>query len=238
MQHIEEAGVHSGDSTSVLPPHSLAAARCSRRSSEPTRALALELGVVGLMNVQFAVQGERGLRPRGEPARVAHGAVRIQGDRRAAREDRGQGDGRQDARRARRRPTRSCRTHVAVKESVFPFAKFPGVDTILGPEMRSTGEVMGIAQSFAEAFGKAHARERHRACPSSGTRVHQRARRGQAGAARRAAAARLGFTIVATGGTARALDARRRAVPSASTRCARARPHVRRHARKRRRSSS
>ena len=153
MQHIEEAGIHSGDSSSVLPPHSLGP-EIVLSIEEQTRMLALELGVVGLMNVQFAVKGGEiyvlEVNPRasrtvpfvskatGRPlAKIAAtlmvgktldelGIIEIPVPR-----------------------------HVAVKASVFPFAKFPGVDTILGPEMRSTGEVMGIADTFARAFTKA-----------------------------------------------------------------------------------
>ncbi len=153
MQHIEEAGVHSGDSSSVLPPHSLAR-EIILSIEEQSRMLALELGVVGLMNVQFAVKGGEvfilEVNPRasrtvpfvskatGRPlAKIA--AMLMVGktlDELAVR----------DAPVPR---------YTSVKESVFPFAKFPGADTILGPEMRSTGEVMGIADTFARAFGKA-----------------------------------------------------------------------------------
>jgi carbamoyl-phosphate synthase large subunit len=152
MQHIEEAGVHSGDSSSVLPPHSLSP-EIVLGIEEQTRMLALELGVVGLMNVQFAVKGGDvyilEVNPRasrtvpfvskatGRPlAKIA--AKVIAGHTLEAL-------GIDDIALPR---------HVAVKQSVFPFAKFPGVDTILGPEMRSTGEVMGISDTFARAFYK------------------------------------------------------------------------------------
>jgi carbamoyl-phosphate synthase large subunit len=153
MQHIEEAGVHSGDSTSVLPPHSLDPDVVAR-IEEQTRAIAIELGVVGLMNVQFAVKdGEIYLievNPRasrtvpfvskttGRPLAKIAAKVMVG----CTLEDLGIEDG-------------PLPTHIGVKESVFPFNKFPGVDTILGPEMRSTGEVMGIATNTALAFGKA-----------------------------------------------------------------------------------
>jgi carbamoyl-phosphate synthase large subunit len=153
MQHIEEAGVHSGDSSSVLPPHSLSP-EIVTSIEEQSRMLALELGVVGLMNVQFAVKGGvvhiLEVNPRasrtvpfvskttGRPlAKIA--AMLMVGKTLDE-------IGVEDAPVPR---------HTGVKESVFPFAKFPGVDTILGPEMRSTGEVMGIAETFARAFGKA-----------------------------------------------------------------------------------
>jgi carbamoyl-phosphate synthase large subunit len=152
MQHIEEAGVHSGDSSSVLPPHSLSP-EIVLGIEEQTRMLAIELGVVGLMNVQFAVKGGDvyilEVNPRasrtvpfvskatGRPlAKIA--AKVIAGNTLEAL-------GIDDIALPR---------HVAVKQSVFPFAKFPGVDTILGPEMRSTGEVMGISDTFARAFYK------------------------------------------------------------------------------------
>ncbi len=153
MQHIEEAGVHSGDSSSVLPPHSLPPDVVAS-IEEQSRMLALELGVVGLMNVQFAVKGGEvyilEVNPRasrtvpfvskapGRPlAKIA--AMLMVGK---SLDDQGIHD---------LPPPK----HTSVKESVFPFAKFPGADTILGPEMRSTGEVMGVADTFARAFGKA-----------------------------------------------------------------------------------
>jgi carbamoyl-phosphate synthase large subunit len=210
MQHIEEAGVHSGDSTSVLPPHSLDAAVVAEIEAT-ARALALELGVIGLMNVQMAVKDGKvfvlEVNPRasrtvpfvakatGRPlakiaAKVMVGKTLL---------ELGIDDG-------------PLPMHVAVKESVFPFSKFPGVDTILGPEMRSTGEVMGIAQSFALAFEKS--------LSASGFALPERGRvfisvkdddKEQAcHVARRLR--NLGFSIVATGGTATALTRAR--IPS------------------------
>jgi carbamoyl-phosphate synthase large subunit len=153
MQHIEEAGVHSGDSSSVLPPHSLPP-EIVLSIEEQSRMLALELGVVGLMNVQFAVKGGEvyilEVNPRasrtvpfvskatGRP--LAKIAAKLMVGKTLDEL------GVEDAPVPR---------HTSVKESVFPFAKFPGADTILGPEMRSTGEVMGVAETFARAFGKA-----------------------------------------------------------------------------------
>ncbi len=153
MQHIEEAGIHSGDSTSVLPPYSLSP-EIVLSIEEQTRMLALELGVVGLMNVQFAIKGGEvyvlEVNPRasrtvpfvskatGRP--LAKIAAKLMVGK--TLDELGVSD-------------EFLPRHVAVKESVFPFSKFPGVDTILGPEMRSTGEVMGIADTFARAFGKA-----------------------------------------------------------------------------------
>ncbi len=209
MQHIEEAGVHSGDSSSVLPPHSLPADIVAS-IEEQTRMLALELGVVGLMNVQFAVKGSDvfilEVNPRasrtvpfvskatGRPlAKIA--AMVMVGK---TLDELGIHDA-------------PPPPYTSVKESVFPFAKFPGVDTILGPEMRSTGEVMGIEKSFPASFGKAML--------ASGIElVAPGGRHGKARAfisvkdedkpagiriARRLTA--LGFDVVATRGTAAAL---------------------------------
>ncbi|MGA2447600.1 MAG: carbamoyl-phosphate synthase large subunit [Polyangiaceae bacterium] len=153
MQHIEEAGIHSGDSSSVLPPHSLSP-EIVLSIEEQSRMLALELGVVGLMNVQFAVKGGEvfvlEVNPRasrtvpfvskatGRPL-AKYAAMVMVGK---TLDEIGVVDA-------------PVPRHMSVKESVFPFSKFPGADTILGPEMRSTGEVMGIAATFALAFGKA-----------------------------------------------------------------------------------
>ena len=106
------------------------------------------------MNVQYAIQKRHGLRARSEPARLAHRAVRLEGDRRAAGQDRGALHGGQDACSEQSVERSRCRRYFSVKEAVFPFASFPGVDTILGPEMKSTGEVMGVGETFGEAFVK------------------------------------------------------------------------------------
>ena len=151
MEHIEEAGIHSGDSACSLPPHSLSG-EVLDELKEQARKLALALNVVGLMNVQFAIKDGAiyilEVNPRasrtvpfvakviGVP--VAGIASRIMaGEKLAAFE------------LVERAPE-----YIAVKEAVFPFARFPGVDPVLGPEMRSTGEVMGIDRDFAVAFGK------------------------------------------------------------------------------------
>ena len=151
MEHIEEAGIHSGDSACSLPPHSLSAATIGEIERQ-TRELALALKVVGLMNVQFAIKdGEvyiLEVNPRasrtvpfvakviGLP--VAAIAAEIMAGRTLASFN--------------LKPVKI--DHIAVKEAVFPFARFPGVDPVLGPEMRSTGEVMGLDRDFATAFGK------------------------------------------------------------------------------------
>ena len=153
MEHIEEAGMHSGDSACCLPPYSLPPEIVEAIKTQ-ARALAQRAGRArpDERAVRGAARRARHLHPRGESARVAHGAVRLEGDRRAAGEDRGAHRGRQDAEGDGINEVTP--KHVAVKEAVFPFAKFAGVDTILGPEMRSTGEVMGIDTTFAAAFGK------------------------------------------------------------------------------------
>src|SRR5207302_8707366 len=146
-------GIHSGDSSSVLPPHSLSP-EIVLSIEEQTRMLALELGVVGLMNVQFAVKGGDiyilEVNPRA--SRTVPFVSKATGRPLAKLAAKLMVGKTLDELRFTDEPLPA---HVAVKESVFPFAKFPGVDTILGPEMRSTGEVMGIADTFARAFGKA-----------------------------------------------------------------------------------
>ena len=151
MEHIEEAGIHSGDSACSLPPYSLKSSTI-RELEEQARRLALALKVVGLMNVQFAVKDDKvyilEVNPRasrtvpfvakvtGEP--VAKIAARVMAGEHLA-------DFKLRAKKL---------THVAVKEAVFPFNRFPGVDVLLGPEMRSTGEVMGLDKGYDMAFAK------------------------------------------------------------------------------------
>ena len=153
MEHIEEAGIHSGDSASVLPPFSLAP-EMVREIERQTMAMAKELGVVGLMNVQYAIKdGELYIievNPRASrtvpyvskttSVPLAKLATRVM-----------LGEKIKDLKPWEMRK----KGHVAVKESVFPFNRFPNVDVILGPEMRSTGEVMGIDESFGLAYMKA-----------------------------------------------------------------------------------
>ncbi len=199
MEHIEEAGVHSGDSACSLPPHSLSA-EIVEEIGRQTKALALGLDVVGLMNVQFAVKGGDiyvlEVNPRasrtvpfvakatGSP--IAAIASRVMAGEKLA------GFTLADPRTP----------HVAVKEAVLPFARFPGVDTLLGPEMRSTGEVMGLDRTFARAFLKSQlgagvplpedgtvfisVRDTDKETILPGARILHR----------------LGFQIIATGGTA------------------------------------
>ena len=151
MEHIEEAGIHSGDSACSLPPHSLDETMVGELERQ-TRALALALEVVGLMNVQYAIKGEdiyilevnpRASRTVPFVAKVIGLPVAgIAAQVMAGRPVSGFG------------LKRKTLSHIGVKEAVFPFARFPGVDPILGPEMRSTGEVMGIDRDYAVAFAK------------------------------------------------------------------------------------
>jgi carbamoyl-phosphate synthase large subunit len=153
MEHIEEAGVHSGDSACSLPPYSLPRYIVDEIRSA-TRALALEIGVRGLMNVQFAVVGEQvfvlEVNPRASrTVPFVSKAVGLPIAQIAARVMAGKSL-RELGFTAEVEPS-----HVSVKEAVFPFVKFPGVDTVLGPEMKSTGEVMGIDRDFGRAYAKA-----------------------------------------------------------------------------------
>jgi carbamoyl-phosphate synthase large subunit len=199
LQHIEEAGVHSGDSSMALPAHALpSGVLAAMRSS--TRALALELGVVGLMNVQFAVRGSAvyiiEVNPRASrTVPFISKAIGVPLAKIAAKVMAG-------AKLADLGFTKEIVTdHIAVKESVFPFTKFPGVDTILTPEMRSTGEVMGIADNFADAFYKALL-SAYSELPDKGKvfiSVRDQDKPAAADLARRLS--ELGFHIIATAGT-------------------------------------
>ncbi len=203
MEHIEEAGVHSGDSACALPPYSLSK-KIVRELERQTRLLALELGVVGLMNVQYAVKdGDVYLievNPRasrtvpfvakatGVP--VANIAAKVMAGHKLSAFDLA--------------PT--IKGQIAVKEAVFPFARFPGVDTQLGPEMRSTGEVMGMADTFGMAFAKSQLGG-GMVLPASGTvfiSVKDRDKHLMTALAQDLL--ELGFDVVATGGTAKYLQ--------------------------------
>ncbi len=204
LQHIEEAGIHSGDSSMVLPAHALPPDVLARLRSS-TRALALELGVVGLMNVQFAVRGSAvyviEVNPRASRTipfiskAIGVPLAKIAAKVMAGKTLRELGF------------TREIVTdHISVKESVFPFTKFPGVDTILTPEMRSTGEVMGIADNFPDAFYKSQL-SAHSVLPDSG-KVFISVKSGDKPAASELARRlkELGFDIVATTGTREVLE--------------------------------
>ena len=171
LQHIEEAGIHSGDSAMVLPTYKIAAA-APRDDPRATRGeLGLALGVRGPDERPVRDQERRGLRARGEPARLAHDALREQGDRRAAGEGGGADHGRPERSPSRGSPRTSTVDRIFVKESVFPFLKFPGADILLGPEMKSTGEVMGISNDFGHRLRQVAAGRRlpH---PDRGHRLH------------------------------------------------------------------
>jgi len=203
MEHIEEAGIHSGDSACTLPPHTLSSAVLEEIKSQ-TKALAAELGVQGLMNAQYAVKNDTvyilEVNPRasrtipfvskvtGIPF-VKLATKALLGHKLAELGLVGE----------------VTLPHVAVKEAVFPFNKFPGVDVILGPEMKSTGEVMGIDEDFGLAYAKAQAAS-HNRIPLSGTvfiSVKDKDKEKAAGIATRLL--RHGFKIMATKGTAKYL---------------------------------
>ena len=156
MEHIEQAGVHSGDSACSLPPYSLSAETVNELKRQ-SAAMAKALNVVGLMNVQFAIQQDQGrdvvyvleVNPRASrTVPFVSKATGIQLAKVAARCMAGQTLASQGIQNEVTPP------YFSVKEAVFPFVKFPGVDTILGPEMKSTGEVMGVGKTFGEAFVK------------------------------------------------------------------------------------
>ncbi len=204
MEHIEEAGVHSGDSACSLPPYTLSR-EIQDRMRRHIEDMALELGVVGLMNTQFAVKGEEiyilEVNPRasrtvpfvskatGRPlAKIA--ALCMVG--RSLEEQGVVGEIVPD--------------HYFVKEAVFPFVKFPGVDTVLGPEMKSTGEVMGVGESFGEAYGKAIEGGSAEPLPTGGKAflsVRDADKQRIKLVARDLVA--LGFELYATGGTCQAI---------------------------------
>jgi carbamoyl-phosphate synthase large subunit len=212
MEHIEQAGVHSGDSACSLPPYSLSPALQDELRRQ-TALMARALGVVGLMNVQFAIQGEGDdavvyvleVNPRasrtvpyvskatGQP--LAKIAARCMAGVRLA-DQRGR-DG--------RAPHEVIPPYFSIKEAVFPFNKFPGVDPILGPEMRSTGEVMGVGRTFGEAMLKSQLGAGSK-LPEQGTVVITVKDADKDRAVKVASdLADLGFQIVATKGTATAI---------------------------------
>lgn len=204
MEHIEEAGIHSGDSSCVLPPYSLPE-NIVAEIERQTVALAKELHVVGLMNIQFAVKDGvifiLEVNPRASrTAPFVSKATGVPLPRLATQVMLGKTLKELDPWSLRRTG------YVSVKESVFPFRRFPGVDILLGPEMRSTGEVMGIAPTFEEAFLKGQIGAGQK-LPESGKvfiSVNDRDKRFVPEVAR--LYEELGFTIVATSGTAKLLE--------------------------------
>ncbi|MDE1915967.1 MAG: carbamoyl-phosphate synthase large subunit [Sphingomonadales bacterium] len=222
MQHIEEAGIHSGDSACSLPPYSLPAEIIAEMERQ-AHALALALGVKGLMNIQFAVKdGEVYLievNPRasrtvpfvakaiGQP--VAKIAARVMAGEKLSTFP----------------PFKRDLPYVAVKEAVFPFNRFPGVDPVLSPEMKSTGEVMGIDKDFPTAFAKAQLGAGTK-LPKGGTvfvSVKDSDKPVILPAAKKLVA--LGFSLVATGGTAKYLAEQGVAVERVN-KVAEGRPHI------------
>ena len=205
MEHIEEAGVHSGDSACSLPPYRLPEAT-SKEIARQTEALALELGVVGLINVQFAVQnGEVYLlevNPRASrTVPFVSKATGVPWAKVAARLMAG------STLKELGLEGVTTPSHYAVKEAVFPFIKFPGVDTVLGPEMKSTGEVMGIDATFERAFAKAQIAAVGR-LPMSGTAFVSVKDADKPQAVEVAHQLHeVGFKLIATRGTQRALAA-------------------------------
>ena len=199
MQHIEEAGVHSGDSACSLPPFSLPQHQIDDMIVQ-TKALALGLNVIGLMNIQFAIQGEdifilevnpRASRTVPFVAKAINSPIAAIAARVMAGEPLTNFD--------LKSPTPN---HFAVKEAVMPFNRFPGVDALLGPEMRSTGEVMGLDKTFERAFWKSQLGA-STPLPTSGT-VFISVKEDDKGKAMLEAAqilSKQGFEILATGGT-------------------------------------
>ncbi len=203
MQHVEEAGVHSGDSACVIPPLSLGEEMLEEIRAT-TERIALELGVVGLINIQYGVAGGElyviEANPRasrtvpfvskaiGVP--LAKMACRLMLGERLADQELPEGP----------------LDHVSVKEAVLPFARFAGADSVLGPEMKSTGEVMGIAADFPTAFGKAQAAAGVR-LPQEGSVFITVTDTDKPAATQLAARFHdLGFEVIATGGTAQAIE--------------------------------
>jgi carbamoyl-phosphate synthase large subunit len=203
MEHVEKAGIHSGDSACALPPYSLGDDQVDRIKAQ-TRALAKELGVIGLLNIQFAIKNEAvyvlEVNPRasrtvpfvskaiGVP--LAKLATKVMLG--ASLRELGFAEEREVG-------------HLAVKEAVFPFIKFPGVDVLLGPEMKSTGEVMGIDRDFRKAYVKSQIAA-NSPLPTSGKvflSVKNRDKRAVLQVAKRLA--EMGFSLVATAGTAKLL---------------------------------
>jgi carbamoyl-phosphate synthase large subunit len=209
MEHIEEAGIHSGDSACALPPITLGA-RDIRRIRESTERIANGVGVLGLLNVQYAMKDDvlyvleanpRASRTvpftsKATATQLAKAAARVMlGTSIATLRAEGMlaatGDG------ADLPPS-----HIAVKEAVLPFGRFPGTDTVLGPEMKSTGEVMGIARTFGEAFAKSQSAA-YGPVPVKGrvfVSIANRDKRAMVFPVKRLAD--LGFEVVATEGTA------------------------------------
>ena len=223
MQHIEQAGVHSGDSACSLPPYSLSASLQDELRLQ-TIKMAKALGVKGLMNVQFAIQGETvyvlEVNPRASrTVPFVSKACGLQLAKIAARCMAGKSLQSQGVTKETIPP------YYSVKEAVFPFIKFPGVDTILGPEMKSTGEVMGVGSTFAEAFVKSQLGASVKLPQGGKAFISVRNEDHQNVVDIAQDLAKLGFDLVATKGTARTLADNGLTV-QAVNKVAEGRPHV------------
>ncbi|HET8701152.1 MAG TPA: carbamoyl-phosphate synthase large subunit, partial [Nitrococcus sp.] len=205
MEHIEQAGVHSGDSACSLPPYTLSAEIADQLRAQ-VRVIAAKLGVIGLMNAQFAIQNDKiyvlEVNPRASrTVPFVSKAIGLPLAKIAARCMAGRSLAEQGYTRE------VIPAYYSVKEAVFPFVKFPGVDPILGPEMKSTGEVMGIGRSFGEAYAKsqlaAGVNLPRRGCAFVSVRDADK----QPLVAVARDLTRRGFCLLATGGTGRALRA-------------------------------
>ncbi len=205
MQHIEQAGVHSGDSACSLPPYSLSN-DIQDELRRQTVAMAKALKVIGLMNVQFAIQGDTvyvlEVNPRASrTVPYVSKAIGAPLAKIAARAMAG------ISLKSQAFEKEIIPPYFSVKEAVFPFRKFPGVDTILGPEMKSTGEVMGVGDNFGEAFVKSQLASSSE-LPKPGGRAFVSVRSGDRDAIVEVAQAlrKLNFSLVATRGTAQAIE--------------------------------
>jgi carbamoyl-phosphate synthase large subunit len=203
MQHVEEAGVHSGDSACVLPPMSLGEEMLEEIRAT-TERIALELGVIGLINIQYGVAGGElyviEANPRASrTVPFVSKAIGAPLAKVACRLMLGEALAEQDL-------PAELPTHVSVKEAVLPFSRFAGADSVLGPEMKSTGEVMGIAADFPTAFGKAQAAAGV-SLPAEGAVFITVTDTDKPAATQIAARFHdLGFEVIATGGTAQAIS--------------------------------
>ncbi|HYN55075.1 MAG TPA: carbamoyl-phosphate synthase large subunit [Methylotenera sp.] len=223
MEHVEQAGVHSGDSACSLPPYSLSA-ELQDVLRDQTKQMARALGVVGLMNVQFAIQGDTvfvlEVNPRASrTVPFVSKACGLQLAKIAARCMIGTSLKDQGVTREIIPP------FYSVKEAVFPFIKFPGVDTILGPEMKSTGEVMGVGATFAEAFLKSQLGASTKLPEGGRAFISVRKEDYKKVIEIAQALHELGFSLVATKGTAAALTANGLKVSSVN-KVAEGRPHI------------
>ncbi|HLA75474.1 MAG TPA: carbamoyl phosphate synthase large subunit, partial [Gammaproteobacteria bacterium] len=223
MEHIEQAGIHSGDSACSLPPYSLAP-EMQQQLREQVKLMAHELNVVGLMNTQFAIQGTQAyvLEVNPRASRTVPFVSKATGRalaKIAARCMIGKSLAEQGA------TEEIIPGYFSVKEAVFPFIKFPGVDTLLGPEMKSTGEVMGVGRSFGEAFAKSQ--QAAGASLPDGGRVFISVRDTDKSSVAEVARSLIacGFEVYATTGTARMLAAAN--LPYARVnKVAEGRPHI------------